>query len=166
MEQADPDLNTRPAEREAAGSEDLERLGRYRVPRRRAPLVPGLELHEVREGQKPGSRYVRVAPRSEQPFRRLGRPDFLQVTEAGLRPRTALEAVWRQFKRLLVGVPLASAQVVQERVSKVKALAVFSSDNLSSSAYATEEILLILILAGTGAFNFSTHRAGHRRPRG
>src|SRR3989304_5740745 len=115
MKQGDPEATTPPGQRGPPSGEDLERHGRYRVPRRRAPLIPGLELHEVREGQKPGSRYVRVVPRSEQPFRRLGRPDVLQVTEAGLRPRTALQAVWRQFKRLIVGAPLASAQLAHER---------------------------------------------------
>jgi amino acid transporter len=155
MERSDSEPNFTPDERPAAKSGDLERYGRYRVPRRREPLIPGLELHEVRKGVKPGSRYVRVVPRSEQRFRALGRPDLLLATEAAIRPRTALEATWRQIKRLLVGVPLATRQLVHERLSKVKALAVFSSDMLSSSAYATEEILLILILAGTGAFKFS-----------
>jgi amino acid transporter len=147
--------NPDPVENRAAGSDDLERYGRYRVPRRHRPLLPGVELHEVRQGQKPGSRYVRLVPRSRQPFRSLGRPDMLQATEAAILPRTAFEAGWRQVKRLLVGPPLASARLVHERLSKVKALAVFSSDNLSSSAYATEEILIILILAGTGALKFS-----------
>src|SRR3990170_2854319 len=135
MERADPEVNAKPVGRPAARDDEVERHGRYRVPRRQAPLIPGLELHEVRQGQKPGSRYVRVVPRSELPFRRLGRPDLLQATEAAIRPRTAVEAVWRQFKRLLVGVPLATTQLAQERLSKIKALAVFSSDNLSSSAY-------------------------------
>src|SRR2546421_8751744 len=54
-------------------------------------------------------------------------------------------------KRWLVGPPMPLAQARHERLSKVKALAVFSSDALSSVAYATEEILLVLILAGTGA---------------
>jgi len=55
------------------------------------------------------------------------------------------------LKRLLVGNPLATSQQTHERLTKVKALAVFSSDALSSVAYATEEILLVLILAGSGA---------------
>lgn len=55
------------------------------------------------------------------------------------------------LRRLLIGSPLATAQLKHERLSKVKALAVFSSDALSSTAYATEEILLVLILAGSGA---------------
>ena len=40
--------------------------------------------------------------------------------------------------------PLATAQAVHERLTKKVALAVFSSDALSSTAYATEEILLVL----------------------
>src|SRR5882672_10066149 len=55
------------------------------------------------------------------------------------------------LKRLLVGPPMPLAQARHERLSKRVALAVFSSDALSSVAYATEEILLILVLAGTAA---------------
>src|SRR5882762_4070612 len=58
-------------------------------------------------------------------------------------------------KRLFVGSPLATAQASHERLSKSSALAVFSSDALSSVAYATEEILLVLVLAGTAALSFS-----------
>jgi amino acid transporter len=59
------------------------------------------------------------------------------------------------LKKLLVGSPLATAQARHERLSKTSALAVFSSDALSSVAYATEEILLILVLAGTVALHYS-----------
>ncbi len=55
------------------------------------------------------------------------------------------------LKRLIVGAPMSLAQARHERLSKTVALAVFSSDALSSVAYATEEILLILILAGSAA---------------
>ncbi len=55
----------------------------------------------------------------------------------------------------MVGAPLPTSSLVEERLTKLKALAIFSSNNLSSSAYATEEILLILVLAGTGAFSAS-----------
>ena len=55
------------------------------------------------------------------------------------------------LKRLLVGRPLATAQARHERLSKTTGLAVFASDNLSSVAYASEEILRVLIVAGTGA---------------
>ena len=53
------------------------------------------------------------------------------------------------LKRWLVGPPMPLAQARHERLRKRIALAVFSSDALSSVAYATEEILLILVLAGT-----------------
>lgn len=138
---------------ESNEKEQLERYGRYHIPRRRPPLRPDLELHEVRRGAKPGSRYVRIIPRVE-PLRRKG-PAYIQATEALLRPRTVPEYLWAGLKRLAIGSPLASSQVVYERLNKLKALAVFSSDALSSSAYATEEILLVLILAGTGALGAS-----------
>jgi amino acid transporter len=55
------------------------------------------------------------------------------------------------LKRWLVGNPLKTSQAAHQRLSKLVALAVFSSDALSSVAYATEEILLVLILAGAAA---------------
>jgi amino acid transporter len=59
------------------------------------------------------------------------------------------------FKRWLLGRPLATAQAARERLSNPVALAIFSSDPLSSVAYATEEILLVLVLAGTVALHYS-----------
>ncbi len=58
-------------------------------------------------------------------------------------------------KRYLIGLPLHSARMSHERLSKVQALAVLSSDALSSVAYGTEEVLLVLVLAGTGALGLS-----------
>ena len=48
-------------------------------------------------------------------------------------------------KKLLLGPALQTSQLTHERVSKRVALAVFSSDPISSTAYATEEILLVLV---------------------
>jgi len=59
------------------------------------------------------------------------------------------------LKRWLVGDPLKSTQAAHERLSKTLALAIFSSNAISSVAYATEEILLVLILAGTAAVAWS-----------
>ena len=53
-------------------------------------------------------------------------------------------------KRVLLGRPIATAQELQERLSKKFALPVFASDAISSTAYATEEILLALVLGGSG----------------
>src|ERR1051325_5134678 len=52
-----------------------------------------------------------------------------------------------KLKRLVVGKALRNEQAIHERLSKKVALAVFSSDALSSTAYATEEILLVLATA-------------------
>jgi amino acid transporter len=54
-------------------------------------------------------------------------------------------------KRVLVGRPIPSRLAHHERLSKATGLAVLSSDALSSVAYATEEILRTLILAGASA---------------
>ncbi|MCU1498012.1 MAG: amino acid/polyamine/organocation transporter, superfamily, partial [Acidimicrobiales bacterium] len=51
------------------------------------------------------------------------------------------------FKRVLVGKPIASSEEEHQRIGKPTALAVFASDAISSTAYATEEILLVLLLA-------------------
>jgi len=59
------------------------------------------------------------------------------------------------IRRLLLGSPLPTAEEVHQRLTKVKALAVFSSDALSSVAYATEEILLVLVVAGSAALGLS-----------
>ncbi len=59
------------------------------------------------------------------------------------------------IRRWLVGPPLPTERMHHERLGKAQALAVLSSDALSSTAYATEEILLVLVLAGTGAVHFS-----------
>jgi amino acid transporter len=58
-------------------------------------------------------------------------------------------------RRILIGAPLPSARIIHERLSKIQALAVFSSDALSSVAYATEEILLVLVAAGSAALGLS-----------
>ncbi len=62
-------------------------------------------------------------------------------------PRT-----WRSW---LIGRPLATADAPHQTIGKLVGLAVFASDALSSTAYATQEILVILALAGAAAFSFS-----------
>ena len=68
----------------------------------------------------------------------------------------AEEGVLSQIKRLLVGQPIPSHLAHHERLSRFTGLAVLSSDPLSSVAYATEEILRVLILVGAGALSFSS----------
>lgn len=67
---------------------------------------------------------------------------------------------YRYIKQRLLGRPLHNSAFVEERLSNPAALAVLSSDALSSVAYATEEILLVLVLAGSGALGLSLPIAG------
>lgn len=118
----------------------------------RTALRPDFELREVLRGQRPGSRYVRVMTVSPKGFRRVA-PGVLEATEEAHAPRGRAGQWMAAVRHLLVGQPLATAEQVHERLTKVKALAVFSSDALSSVAYATEEILLVLTAAGAAALS-------------
>ncbi|HEY5617902.1 MAG TPA: APC family permease [Vicinamibacterales bacterium] len=66
------------------------------------------------------------------------------------------EGVLSQVKRLVVGSPIPSHRAHHERLSRVTGLAVLSSDPLSSVAYATEEILRVLIVVGVGALSLAS----------
>lgn len=68
---------------------------------------------------------------------------------------TAKESEHLSLKEILIGKPLATYDLPHQAVSKVVGLAVFASDALSSTAYATEEILVVLAFAGAGYFNTS-----------
>src|SRR5262245_22912036 len=57
-----------------------------------------------------------------------------------------------ELKRVFVGSPIATERAHHERLMKRVALAVFSSDAISSVAYSTEAILLVLLAAGTVAY--------------
>src|SRR5437867_2810223 len=61
----------------------------------------------------------------------------------------------RSVTALLIGDPLKTADIPHQTIGKAIGLAVFASDALSSSAYATEEILFVVVLAGTGALSLS-----------
>jgi amino acid transporter len=111
-----------------------------------------LERREMRTGQKPGEKYVRIVRPHHREFRRAPQGHIV-ATEHVLEPRGAVGKLWARLKRLVIGAPLSTAESIHERIPKLKALAVFASDALSSSAYATEEILLVLVLAGTAALN-------------
>ena len=67
------------------------------------------------------------------------------------------EPLGYRLKNAVLGPPLHSEQLVHERLGKPTALAVFASDNLSSCAYATEEILRVLVpYVGLAAFTLVT----------
>ena len=102
-------------------------------------------------GRKPGDRRIRV-DRPHSPFFRYTGPGQLTAKAAASAPTTARGSRVRagEGHRSSVG-PLATEEEIGERLSKKKALAIFSSDAISSSAYATEEILLAFVLTGGAA---------------
>ena len=61
----------------------------------------------------------------------------------------------RSLRTWLIGRPLATADAPHQTIGKAIGLAVFASDALSSTAYATQEILVILAAAGTLAFGYA-----------
>jgi amino acid transporter len=108
------------------------------------------------QGRKAGDRRVRVE-RPHAPYFRYAGPGQLVAREAASLPRTARGRALARVRHAVFGRPLANEEEIGERLSKRKALAIFSSDAISSSAYATEEILRVLILAGASVLFFAIH---------
>ena len=108
------------------------------------------------QGRKPGDKRVRVE-RPHAPYFRYTGPGQLTAKEAASIPTTPGAKLAHKIRGVVLGRPLASEAEAGERLSKVKALAIFSSDAISSSAYATEEILRAFVLAGAAmaAFTFA-----------
>ena len=109
-----------------------------------------LEQRAVVRGERPGNRYVRIVRPFAREFERKS-AGHLVATEQVLAPKTSLGRVVDGARRALLGSRIRTAHELQERVGVIKGLAVFASDNISSSAYATEEIMRVLLLAGLGA---------------
>ena len=90
------------------------------------------------------------------------RPPLHDLTRSPTRTDTTLaaslpESLRYRVKRVLLGPPLVSDQLHGQRLGKPTALAVLSSDVMSSSAYASEEMLRILVpIAGLAAFSIIT----------
>jgi amino acid transporter len=106
---------------------------------------PDLEWRQTVRGSKPGDRFVRIA--THRGFTRVGK-NYLVPRPGTGEPGTGVGRVLQRFKHFLLGNPIPTASEVHQRLNKIRALAVFSSDALSSVAYATEEIMKVLVLAG------------------
>ncbi len=120
------------------------------TPAKLAPGFSGLEAREYRPGSRPGAGYVRLVRNPRAQFRYLGE-GLLEATEEANSARSGFGKLSNGIKRILIGQPLPTSQAIHERLTKIKALAVLSSDALSSVAYATEATLSVLIFAGTSA---------------
>src|SRR4051812_8088765 len=117
-----------------------------------SPLPPPRKtstLHgpEHSRGLQPGTHYVRVSRLHNDKLRRV-RKGHVRATDRAFEPEAGVGRLWHRIKRTLIGRPLSTAEAAHERLPKVKALAVFASDALSSSAYAPEEVLLVLAAGG------------------
>ncbi|GAC1505075.1 MAG: APC family permease [Ktedonobacteraceae bacterium] len=96
-----------------------------------------------------GNKRVRVI-RPEHPVFRHISEGTLEATELSYVPQDRLGKLTYQIKRFLIGSPIPTVRAGQERLTKFQALAVLSSDAISSVAYATEAILINLVAAGSG----------------
>jgi amino acid transporter len=133
---------------EADAEAGAELAARKVKPRRPdAPVLTDLTGKQQIQGKHSGDRYVRVVRPQGEDFERAG-PGHLVATPEASEPSGPIKRAYMKTKRVLIGAPLTTASAAHERLTKVKALAVLSSDALSSVAYATEEILRVLLVAG------------------
>jgi len=124
-------------------------LGGRRFDRSRLPIDPDLALPRP--------------PRRSSRFERIAEVDGFVQAQPGELVSTDVQAgaepvstrVARRLRRLVLGPPLATSALIEERLSNVKALAILSSDALSSVAYGTEAMLAILLMAGTTGLAYS-----------
>src|SRR5438105_204005 len=121
-----------------------ESRGPRRVDRNGGATVshPDLEWRETVQGRRPGDRFVRVA--THKGFTRVRRGYLVPRPGTG-EPTSGFGRFVSHAKHLVLGSPIPTARESQERLTKTKALAVFSSYALSSVAYATEEIMKVLV---------------------
>ena len=105
-------------------------------------------------GRKLGDRRV-VVDRPHSAYFRYAGPGVMIAKAAASAPTTAFGRRLARVRAFVFGKPLSSAQEIDERLSKKLALPIFSSDAISSSAYATDEILRVLILAGVAWMTWS-----------
>jgi amino acid transporter len=113
---------------------------------------PMLEVREHARGRRPGDSYVRIVRPFEEEFEH-GDEGQLIASEQTIDARSGTSRAFRNIRNFLFGRPISSEHEEHERLTKTKALAIFSSDNISSSAYGPEEIMRVLALAGLAAMS-------------
>ena len=113
-------------------------------------IDPDLETTEER-GSRPGERYVRIIRSKRQGFEKVA-PGVLQATARASEPTTGFARRVARVRRTLLGNPMETRAFAHQRLSKLMARAIISSDSLSSVAYGPEAILAILAVAGGVAY--------------
>ncbi len=122
------------------------------VGERTASDQTGLEWRQVVKGSKLGDRHVRMG--YHPGFQRL-RPGIIMPSDGRAEPATRIGKLIDPVRRLILGTPIPSSAESEERVRVPRGLAIFASDNISSSAYATEELMRVLMIAGIGALSLT-----------
>src|ERR1035437_986247 len=107
----------------------------------------------IRRGRKPGDRRVRVN-RPEALYFRYGDEGTMVAKAAASKPSTLVGRFGFSTRRLLFGRLLSTHEELEQRLPKWKALPVFSSDVMSSVAYASEASLFTLAVAGSSTFGY------------
>ena len=110
---------------------------------------PSLEERATHAGSKIGDRRVRIVRPAAAEFRRRG--GHYVATPRVDAPKSGLGRAYERVRRFLFGSRLTSEEEEGERLSKKTGLAILASDNISSSAYATEEAMRVLAIAGGAA---------------
>ncbi|MFE9652701.1 APC family permease [Micromonospora sp. NPDC006431] len=148
-------LVTPSAEFPPLGPEEQAALGRigerWQTPRHADELPVDPTLGRNRPGPAP-SRFGRLAPIN---MFTVEEPDELCATGPAHEPGSRTGRVLTRLRRTLFGPPLSSSAVLYERMRKLIALPILSSDLLSSVAYGPEAMLVVLVLAGSGALGLS-----------
>jgi amino acid transporter len=106
-----------------------------------------------RPGRKPGDRRIRVDRPEAQFFRYAGGGTMVAKTTA-IVPTSRLGRLGYGVRRVVFGRVLSTEEELEQRLPKWKALPTFSSDVMSSVAYASEASLFTLAVAGSTAFGY------------
>jgi amino acid transporter len=110
---------------------------------------PSLEKRVTQPGRHVGDRYVRIVRPTGSGLR--GHSGRWVATEETMERTGRIGKAWDSTLRFLLGKRLESEAEGEERVGVATGLPILASDNISSSAYATEEAMRVLALAGTAA---------------
>jgi amino acid transporter len=113
------------------------------------PDTPSLEKRVTQPGRHVGDRYVRIVRPTGSGLR--GHGGQWVATEETMDRTGRIGRAWDATLRFLIGKRLETEAEGEERVGVATGLPILASDNISSSAYATEEAMRVLALAGTAA---------------
>jgi len=113
------------------------------------PETPSLEKRVTSHGRHVGDRYVRIVRPVGSGLR--GHGGRYLATEETMAARGPVARALERVAQLFIGKRLESEAEAEERVGVATGLPILASDNVSSSAYATEEAMRILAIAGTAA---------------